>query len=52
MLRTKKIPSKPRFDYARDRAYKLLVRLGVTQFPVDPFWVEDYFPDIHVLKCT
>ena len=34
--RKKKLPTKPRFTYVRQRAYELLVELGIDRFPVDP----------------
>ena len=45
MPRTKKIPSKPRFSYATTKAYELLVMLGISTFPVNPWEIIGHFPN-------
>lgn len=45
MLKTRTIPNKPRFDYARQKARDLLVELNITSFPVDPFKIIEAYKD-------
>lgn len=53
MQKIRKIPSKPRFDYVRDRAYWLLLELGVSEFPVSP-WdiIAEYSNNIRCLSWS
>ena len=43
MQRKKAIPKNPRFDYATNRAHKLLIELNINAFPVDPFEIIKHF---------
>lgn len=45
MRKTRTIPNKPRFDYARQKARDLLVELNITSFPVDPFKIIEAYKD-------
>ena len=45
MLREKKIPDKPRFDYVTQTAYKFLLECGYTRFPIIPNDVLDELKD-------
>lgn len=53
MQRTKEIPNEPRFDYVRDRAYWLLLELGVSEFPVSP-WdiIKEYSSNISCVSWS
>lgn len=45
MLKKKKIPDKPRFDYVTQTAYKFLLECGYTKFPISPYDVLDELKD-------
>ena len=52
MPRKTQIPEKPRYSYARQRAYKLLCELGIDRLPIDPWAIANVLPNVHVLKWT
>lgn len=45
MLREKKIPEKPRFDFVTQTAYKFLLECGYSRFPISPYDVLDELGD-------
>lgn len=45
MLREKKIPDKPRFNYVTQTAYKFLLECGYSRFPISPYDVLDELKD-------
>lgn len=44
-----RVPTKPRFAYARQRAYELLADLGIDEFPIDPRKIIKCFPEWYLL---
>lgn len=49
MQARRELPDKPRFQYAIDRAYSILLEIGVDRFPVSPWEVIEQWPE-HI-KC-
>lgn len=45
MLREKRIPTKPRFDYVTQKAYEFLLECGFSRFPISPFEVLEQLSD-------
>ena len=43
MQRTRKIPTKPNFSYATQRAYEFLLEQNITELPIDPFKLIEAF---------
>lgn len=53
MSNLKRIPSKPRFTFARERANQVLVELGIDRFPIDPLAIiQEYEDQITCIKWT
>ncbi len=45
MLREKRIPTKPRFDYVTQKAYEFLLECEFERFPISPFDVLEQLSD-------
>lgn len=52
MPRKTQIPDKPRYAYARQRAYRLLCELEIDRLPIDPWAIANELTNVHVLKWT
>ena len=52
MPRKTQIPDKPRYSYARQRAYRLLCELEIDRLPIDPWAIANALPNVHVLKWS
>ena len=52
MQRKKIPPERPRYEFARRRAYQLLCQLEISSLPIDPWQITKQFPNINVCAWT